>query len=287
MTSGNILCPRIIAKSLANAFCFIRHIPSVADTFLVLCCLFLSAQLATAGGSGPMLAKMGGTDHYYCTSNDSSQKTIYFSAEFDFSWPRGTVRVQNSVIENEFKQTLAAKYGYQGSVVCFGTKTTAQTQTQLQNGISGARSSGKWTVVETGWIWSGAKAPGGGATAAAQPATAANSSPNPSPSAESGSAQAGSASGGSVSGGSVSGGSVQANSAGQAQNLPAAGTTLAVRILEAVDSSKDPAGKQYRGTVTAAADAGNGVSIPRGSMVMVTLMKGQRRMVCAFAVGDG
>jgi hypothetical protein len=276
MTYSSILWPRMIAKSFVNPLHSIRHITSLADAFPVLCCLLLSAQLATAGSTGPMQAKLGGTDHYYCTSNDTSQNTIYFSAEFDFSWPPGTVRVKDSVIGDEFKQALASKYGYQGPVVCFGTKTTAQTQAQLQNGISGARSSGKWTVVETGWKWSGAT----GATAGAQPATAATSSPDSSAGGESGyapggSASSGSTSGGSASGGSMSGGSAQSNSAGQAQNLPAAGTTLAVRILEAVDSTKDPAGKQYRGTVTTAADAGNGLTIPRGAMAMVTLMKSQ------------
>jgi hypothetical protein len=273
----------MIAKSFVNALYSIRRITSLAHTLLVLCCLLFSAQLATAGSTGPMQAKLGGTDHYYCTSNEGS--TWYVSAEFDFSWPPGTVRVQDSVIGNEFKQTLAAKYGYQGPVVCFGTKTTAQTKAQLQSGISGARSSGR-TVVETGWIWSGAK--GGsasGATAAAQPATAANSSPDSTASGQSGPSAGGYAPGGamaaesvsgeSTSGGSVQGGSVQSNSAGQAQNLPAPGTTLGVRILEAADSSKDPAGKQYRGMVLKPVDAGNGNTIPAGSMAMVTLMKGQ------------
>jgi hypothetical protein len=42
-----------------------------------------------------------------------------------------------------------------------------------------------------------------------------------------------------------------------------------------VDSSKDPAGKQYHGMVLKPADAGNGVTIPQGSLAMVSLMKGQ------------
>jgi hypothetical protein len=269
MTSSNILWPRMIANSFVNAHSYIRPTTKLTNNLLVLCLMF-SAQLATAGSSGPMQAKMGGTDHYYCTSNQGD--AIYFSAEFDFSWPPGKVRVQDSVIANEFKQALAEKYGYQGPVVCFGTKTTAQTQAQLQSGISGARSSGR-AVTETGWIWSGAKVPGGGAsgaTASAQPAPAANSSQGSTASAENGSAP-----GGTASGGSMSGGTVPANSAGQAQSLPAPGTTLAVRILEAVDSSKDPAGKQYRGTVTTAVDGGNGVTIPPGSVAMLTLMKAQ------------
>ena len=46
---------------------------------------------------------------------------------------------------------------------------------------------------------------------------------------------------------------------------PAVGTTVAVKMIDAVDSSKDPAGKQYRASVTKAVDAGNGVMIPQGA----------------------
>ena len=48
-----------------------------------------------------------------------------------------------------------------------------------------------------------------------------------------------------------------------------------MRMAEAVDSSSDGGGKQYRGIVMKAADAGNGTTIPQGSVAMVTLMKGQ------------
>ncbi|MGH9708665.1 MAG: hypothetical protein ACRD5R_18105, partial [Candidatus Acidiferrales bacterium] len=50
------------------------------------------------------------------------------------------------------------------------------------------------------------------------------------------------------------------------------GATVAVRMIDAVDSSKDPAGKQYRASVTKAVDAGNGVSIPQGTSAVVTLV---------------
>ncbi|MGH9708667.1 MAG: hypothetical protein ACRD5R_18115 [Candidatus Acidiferrales bacterium] len=57
----------------------------------------------------------------------------------------------------------------------------------------------------------------------------------------------------------------------QTQNSAAAGATVVVRMIDAVDSSKDPAGKQYRASVTKVADAGNGVTIPQGSAAAVTL----------------
>ena len=49
------------------------------------------------------------------------------------------------------------------------------------------------------------------------------------------------------------------------------GATVAVRMIDSVDSSRDPAGKQYRASVTKTVDAGNGVSIPQGAAAMVTL----------------
>ena len=53
---------------------------------------------------------------------------------------------------------------------------------------------------------------------------------------------------------------------------PAAGASVAVRMIEMADSSKDPAGKQYRASVTKAVDAGNGVVIPQGAAAAVTLV---------------
>lgn len=53
---------------------------------------------------------------------------------------------------------------------------------------------------------------------------------------------------------------------------PAAGASVAVRMIEAIDSSRDPAGKQYRASVTNAVDAGNGAMIPQGAAALVTLV---------------
>ncbi|MEO7041260.1 MAG: hypothetical protein ABI035_03260, partial [Gemmatimonadaceae bacterium] len=52
---------------------------------------------------------------------------------------------------------------------------------------------------------------------------------------------------------------------------PAAGTTVAVKMLVAVNSGSDPAGKQYRASVTKAVTAGNGIAIAEGSAAIVTL----------------
>jgi hypothetical protein len=47
--------------------------------------------------------------------------------------------------------------------------------------------------------------------------------------------------------------------------------SVSVRMIEGIDSSRDPAAKQYRASVTRTVDAGNGVTIPQGSAAVVTL----------------
>ena len=44
---------------------------------------------------------------------------------------------------------------------------------------------------------------------------------------------------------------------------PAAGTSVSVKMTDMVNSGSDPAGKQYRGSVTKTVDAGNGITIPK------------------------
>jgi hypothetical protein len=58
----------------------------------------------------------------------------------------------------------------------------------------------------------------------------------------------------------------------QAQVAPAAGTSVPVKMLDAADSGSDPAGSQYRASVTKAVSAANGVVIAQGAAATVTLM---------------
>ncbi len=51
----------------------------------------------------------------------------------------------------------------------------------------------------------------------------------------------------------------------QTQTAPAAGTSVVVRMMDAVNSANDPAGKQYRASVAKPVNAGNGVMIPQGA----------------------
>ena len=52
---------------------------------------------------------------------------------------------------------------------------------------------------------------------------------------------------------------------------PVAGTSVVVKMVDAVDSNNDPAGKQYRASVTKAVNAANGVTIAQGAAATVTL----------------
>jgi hypothetical protein len=58
---------------------------------------------------------------------------------------------------------------------------------------------------------------------------------------------------------------------GLCAQAPVAGASVVVRMIEPVNSASDPAGKQYRASVTKAVDAGNGVNIPQGAVAAVTL----------------
>ena len=56
-----------------------------------------------------------------------------------------------------------------------------------------------------------------------------------------------------------------------AQTAPPAGTAVTVRMIDAVNSAADPAGKQYRASVTKTVTAGNGVTIPQAATATVSL----------------
>jgi len=58
----------------------------------------------------------------------------------------------------------------------------------------------------------------------------------------------------------------------QTPTAPAVGTSVAVRLIDAVNSANDAAGKQYRASVTKAVDAGNGETIAPGAVAGVRLV---------------
>ncbi len=56
-----------------------------------------------------------------------------------------------------------------------------------------------------------------------------------------------------------------------AQNAPPASVSVSVKMIDLADSGSDPAGKQYRASVTKLVSAGNGAAVPAGSAAIVTL----------------
>ena len=58
------------------------------------------------------------------------------------------------------------------------------------------------------------------------------------------------------------------------QNAPPAGTTVSVRMIQAVDSGRASTGQSYRAAVAKAVDAG-GITIPEGAAATVALAKTQ------------
>jgi len=58
-----------------------------------------------------------------------------------------------------------------------------------------------------------------------------------------------------------------------AQGNAVSGTAVAVRLMEAVDSASDPAGKQYRASVVRQVTTGSGATIAQGAPAIVTLAK--------------
>ena len=218
MTSCNVLWPRMIVKSFVHALDTLHRITRLTYSALPLFCLLLLTQSGTAGTAGNG-SHAGGTWHYYCSSN-MGQSTVFFSAAFDVTAAPGTAKVDDGKMGEGFKQTIAEQYGYDGDVVCFGDfKTLDAAQTGEQKRMSAMRDSKKWKVVETGWTYNGVPTAGGPAsepTASAPSAASAPASSAPSAASPSMGAGAGSGSG-------------QGVAAGQLQNAPAIGTTLAVK----------------------------------------------------------
>jgi hypothetical protein len=187
-----------------------------------------------------------------------------------FSAPLSAAGAGGGDIAYYFHHFLIAKFGVQQEVGCqitFVWHSLADVQTYLQRAEDAQRSYGK-NVIETGWTYSGAGPAGAAASAPSQPPAmtasthnaASQSAPQLAPAAlPAASGQQGAA-------------NTPAPAAG-VQAAPAPGTSVEVAMIDAVDSSRDPAGKQYRATATKAVNASNNVTIPQGAAATVTLVR--------------
>src|SRR5436190_7932333 len=200
MTSKVILWPRMHAVPA----------PARRNPVLSACSLYLVYLLITQlsfAGESPYTGPGSGSLHYYCSS-DPAQGTIFFSSAFDAA--SGT---KSAKVSDGFKQSLADEYAYEGDVYCFGNfKTLDAAQAGDKKRVTDLRSANKAKVVETGWAFGSAAGTVGSAPAAAStPAASANPLAAP---------------------------AAQPAVTPQAQSAPAPNTTLAVRMLEELDSSK-------------------------------------------------
>jgi len=221
-----------------------------------------------------------GPVHYYCVSNPAP-KTRYYSGLFEA--PSSGDAYQQ--VSAAFQQFIAKQYSYKGPATCFGSPDKDAAQKQMQQQITQLKNVSKWKIIETGWTNSAAQA---GSSAANTSHPDCNSADEWKSVAEYKAACEGAAQSGSQ------GTSPQpenaasqaplpqmqnSNSGGEGQsNATAVGTTLAVRMTEAVDSTKDGMGRQYHGIVTKPASAGS-VTIPQGSVAIVMLAKNQSSWV--------
>jgi hypothetical protein len=221
--------------------------------------------VAGATGNGSHVAR---TWHYYCTYTKSIPATIYFSGTFDVASTNGTT-LENSpiTIAKTYKQFLEQQYPDKSPLPasCFGSfPTLAAAQTDEQRRMQQLQIGKKWAVVATNWIFTA-------------PASANNSANNgDSPSSTSSQSSANTA----VSMASQNSSNTGSNSANQPSqdaqensNVPAAGTTVEVRMMDMVDSNSDTPDKQYRGIVAKKVEAGD-VTIVPGSMAMIALVNG-------------
>jgi hypothetical protein len=221
---------------------------------------------------------------YYCTSNPAP-KTRYYTGLFDAP--------ASAPIENQnakaFQQFLSTKYGVNASASCLGNTDKNAAQHQMQQQITQLKSL-KWKIVETGWSPSSTQTAAGDTShpdcnsgdgwksVAEYKAACENQSQSSASSNQPSSNQAAENSPGQAGVGATANSNsamAQPSAVGaQAAAASAAGTTLAVRMMEPIDSAKDGPGHQYRGVVTKAASAGS-VMIPANSLVAVVLAKDQ------------
>jgi hypothetical protein len=149
-------------------------------------------------------------------------------------------------VNGAWTQFLSTKYGHKGNAACSranvpSPKTQADFQREQDQYLAQVRKGGA-QVVQTGWTYtsaaSGAAAPVATPAAAPPVATAAAA---PAPSAAQAPAQSAAVSG-----------------------------NIEIRVIEQVDSTRDAAGKQFRGTVTQRVNAGS-LSIPQNALANLTL----------------
>ena len=191
---------------------------------------FLFLNISPGHAQAPAPAAGGGS-YWICRAMPGDGSSYYSDI---FAAPDSAY----SDMAKGFTQFLAAKYNQKNGVpTCIHYVSDQQAQTYMKQFAAGAKS------VLTGWKF--------GQTAAA-PAQAAAPTPSQPPAQPAPPATA------------------AAPAPAPAAQAPPASTTIAMRMVDLVNSATDPPGKQYRAVVTQAATAGS-VSIPLNTEAKITL----------------
>ena len=242
-----------------------------------LCCLFLWAQIASGqrqpGVPRPVAPRQTITNYLFCSASEGTAPTLLYYS--------GALVTTDNVrpVWDAYLQFLQQKYAFKGTpgeaeqIRCTGLQSEAQAQSVLQGYVKRDRQDNRYQVIETGWTYPGAVTPGtpppGGVAPSAAPGPGAPPAPAPEPAPAPVS---------SVPSPSAAPAPSPVNAAPQAQSAPAqnappAGATVAVRMIDGIDSSKDPAGKQYRAVVTRPINPGNNGFAGQVSVATVTLAR--------------
>ncbi len=198
--------------------------------------LFLAVVISGAASAN---AQASGTMYWVCTWGNTNS-TMYVSDEFAAGTFTGS-QVGPTELVPPFEEFVITKFGatpHVGLASCVYKFAEADAKTYLQQRISKPPSG--MHVVQTGWKYGMTASGGAASTEVASPPPAATAA---------------------TASGAVS---------GQSEPAPPVTTDVTVRLVDAVNSSSDPAGKRYRAVVTKAATAGS-VQIPENTIASVTL----------------
>lgn len=201
-----------------------------------------TAANPTAPGQGSFM--QGGIMYWVCTWF-TTNSTVYISDAFSASNKLGPTE-----LVPPFTNFVIAKFGatpHAGSASCVYKFKEADAQTYLKQRI--AQPPSGMHVVQTGWKYG--MTGSGGATPPAHAAAAPGPTMVPGPQAQAATAVA-----------------------AQSAPVPPVTTNITLRLIDAVNSGTDPAGKHYRAVVTQAATAGS-VQIPVNTLGAVTLVQQQ------------
>ncbi len=231
------------------------------STIAFRCSIFavLTLWVFASIASGEPRAPVHQGNFRYCMAQGARTNVIYFTAVFETK--------DATKVNDAFAEFLKQKYSVldtEDGVLCYPWPSLAIAQQSERGKIAELADYKKWKIVETGWKYgSAAAADTAPPQNAVNPPATAQNHPPPAP------AQ-----------GQIANAPAAAQSTLSAQGATATGIPQAaavppafVKIIDLVDSTRDPAGKVYRGGLVRPVNIGNGVIIAQGSPATVVLVR--------------